>query len=557
MRNVKKLVCMLVAIIMVLSCVAGCAKTTGDDKTSGTTAGTKGNDSGTSASGDAGTSDGPIQELPISTDGLTLKVAIPVGSTIEDIETNKLTLYIEEQTGIKLDIIQLSTSDTATQINSIMNGGDLPDIFMGCWFSYENLCTYADAGLIQPIDEYLDQWGYNLKNTILADPYLSNALAYVTYDDHVWAMPSGGGMVTNLYGHWPARIQTAFLEELNMELPTTLDELRAFLEAVKEKHPDVIPMASFADANNILSNISQAYQFTDRNNYLKVNDGKVSFIGNNDLFKEAVEYTKGMVDDGLIDPASWTQDQTVFSTLLAQDGNNIAVAACGYSVANAFDSSSDEYMSLNLLGTLEGPHGYCATQTDFAAANVRVSMVVTSACEHVEEAVRLFDFCLSDDFAVKARVGFEGEQWKKAADGAIGRDGEQAWFTLLDTQEWIKPSTNVIWGNENFIHCNVMNHCEAVDNGEKYPPAKAIIAQDLKSKVTNEELPALVMDAETAAEYNELKDLIVKYVSTNAAQFILGNRDLSEWDAYCAELEAMGVARYVEMTQEAYDAMFG
>lgn len=31
---------------------------------------------------------------------------------------------------------------------------------------------------------------------------------------------------------------------------------------------------------------------------------------------------------------------------------------------------------------------------------------------------------------------------------------------------------------------------------------------------------------------------------------------MDEWDAYCAGLEAMGLSRYIEMTQAACDKMF-
>ncbi|MBQ8232698.1 MAG: hypothetical protein IJZ34_12350 [Lachnospiraceae bacterium] len=49
--------------------------------------------------------------------------------------------------------------------------------------------------------------------------------------------------------------------------------------------------------------------------------------------------------------------------------------------------------------------------------------------------------------------------------------------------------------------------------------------------------------------------MIVDSVNSNIALFILGTRDMSEWDDFCKELTAMGVDRYVEMAQTAYDTM--
>ena len=563
MRKMKNVIGVVCAMTMVASSLVGCgnANETTGEKTS--EAASKTEESKASevveSSVEASVEEviEPIEELPISDGSITLKVAIPVDAKVEDITTNKLTDYIQEETGIKLEFIELETTDTATQVNAIMNGGNLPDIFIGYNFPYETLCSYADAGLILPLDEYIDKWGYNLKNTIMADPDLGETvLGYATYDGQVWAMPSGGGMVTNVYSTYQPRIQYYYLDELGLELPKTLDDFRAFLEAVHEKYPDVIPMTAWADKNFIFANISQAFQFTNKDTYLKNNNGQVEFIGNNEAFLEAIKYTKQMVDDGLIDPAAFTQDMNVLSTRLAQEGYNVAVLACGNGYSSVLDSEGEEYINMGLVGALEGPEGYISAQIDPNATTVRTALVVTSACQYPEEAFRLFDFFLSDDFAIKARVGFEGEQWQKAADGVLGRDGEQAWFSLLTAQEWIQPSTNVIWNNERFIHSNIMNHCEAASGvSAKHVVSEEIVNQGIKEMNTYEYLPQLVMSSDEVGEYNELRTLIVSSVDANVAQFILGTRDISEFDDYCAELESMGVERYVELAQKAYSAM--
>ena len=492
-------------------------------------------------------------ELPIVTEPVTLKVAMPINSKVEDIDTNKLTLYIEEQTGIDLEFIELSSTDTDTQVNSIMNGSDLPDVFIGYYFDYNAIGEFAEAGLLVPLDTYVEKYGKNLQEVILADPDVgTEGLKYGSYNGHIYAIPTGGGMVTDVYATYQSYIQTQFLEELNMEQPTTLDEFREYLSAVHKAHPEISPWTSYKDANYIFANISQAFQFTNVNTYLKVNNGKVEFIGNNEMFKKALQYGKEMVEEGLIDPASFTQDSNVLATQLAQDGLNMAAIGCGSMCTNVMDSEGEEYQSLRVLGLLKGPDGYVSAQ--ISPPQVVTTMAVTSECEHPDVAFRLFDFFLSEDFAICARVGFEGEQWEKAAEGAIGRDGEQAWFTLLTAQEWVQPSTNVIWASSGFYHNNIMNHCEASAGVTAYPIAQEIVKQKVKEANTKEYLPQLIMDAEDGAEYREIRSLIVDSVNQNVVLFLLGDRSLDEFDVYCSELEAMGVERYVELAQKAYDA---
>ena len=75
--------------------------------------------------------------------------------------------------------------------------------------------------------------------------------------------------------------------------------------------------------------------------------------------------------------------------------------------------------------------------------------------------------------------------------------------------------------------------------------------------VTGEQLPQLIMDIAESQEYNELQKLIVGYVNENAALFALGDKPMEEWDSYVEELNRMGLDRYIELAQEAYDALQG
>ena len=505
----------------------------------------------------------PKGEFPVVDEPMTVRLAIPVNSKVTDITTNELTLWMQEQTGLTFDILELSGSDTATQINMMMNSGDLPDGVLAYSFPYDQLCAYADAGLLAPLTEQVEKYGDNLQNVILADAG-EIAMSYVTYDGEVYAVPSCGQLITNKYGHFYNRIQTKFLENLGMDMPTNLDELYEYLVAVRDNDAngngdpsDEIPLVSSADrVAELLRFILQAYQYTDMYTFLKVNEqGQVEFVANNDLFREGIEYIKKLVDEGLLDPASFTQDESVLSTLCAQTDYAIGIVGNGYMVANVMDTTKDDYQDMRMMPNLEGPYGYKASMTE--VSDVRASAVVTTAAEpdEADALFRLYDFLLSDESAIAVRVGFEGKEWKKADDGVIGRDGQQAWFSLLTTQEWIQPSTNVIWCNEGFIHSNIMNHCEATNTASKYPTSYDIIEWNYVAETTDELLPQLLMSAEDQQEYDELKNLIVSNVNENIALFVLGDKSLDQWDAYAEEFNSMGLERYIELAQTAYDAM--
>ena len=503
----------------------------------------------------------PAGTFPVVDEPIVLKVATAVSSRCEDIETNAFTLWLEEKTGIDLQFVQMSESDTATQVNTIMLGDDLPDIFLGYNFGYSELCSYADAGLILPLEDYIAEYGDEYFNFLeQAAPSVGNAEAYATYNGHVYAVTTIADMVTNMYANTKPRINEDFLANLEMEMPTTLDEMYDYLVAVRDNDAngngdpdDEIPMTgNETNIKFLYSTIGCCFQFTDYTTYLKVNEnGEVEFVANNDLFKQTVEYIKMLVDDELLDPAAFTQAQADHLTL-----NTQADALVGLDVSyasNNYDSSSALWNALSIIPNLEGPDGYKATYMTPLA--VRRTLVMTKACENPEAAFRLFDLLLTDEAGAWGRLGVKDVDWKEAAEGLAGRDGDAAWYELIGAQVWTLPSQNHIWRTEAYLHGDVMNHVAEPADSSTGKLAAGVFKYNLKNEVTGELLPTLLMSAEDDAEYGDLKKLIVDYVNSSIASFALGGKSMDEWDAYVETINNMGVERYVELAQKAYDAM--
>lgn len=56
-------------------------------------------------------------------------------------------------------------------------------------------------------------------------------------------------------------------------------------------------------------------------------------------------------------------------------------------------------------------------------------------------------------------------------------------------------------------------------------------------------------------EIAESKTTINTYVNETIARFSVGALDIeNDWDDYLAELDAMGLERYIEVSREAYEA---
>jgi putative aldouronate transport system substrate-binding protein len=342
-----------------------------------------------------------------------------------------------------------------------------------------------------------------------------------------------------------------------MDMPRTLDSYLNYLIAVRDEDAngngdstDEVPLTSYVGlSHNIYRAIGNAFQYTDASTYLKVNNGIVSFVAKNDAFKQTAEYIKMLVDENLLDPAGFTQDAASLQAR-SLDATIMGSFAVGNS-SSMVDTSSPQYLGLIFMPPLEGPAGYRATPMNMPRVNR--CMVITTSCKTPDVAFRLCDFMLTEEAGTACRIGHEGVEWKVAAQGELGRNGEQAKYKLLKPQEWIQPKTDAIWGIENINFGNTMNFVAEEPNSPISVQVKSLLEGDALNFNTGEQLPELLMSIEDAAEYNDIKTLIVNYINENLALFALGDRSMSEWDVFINEFKAMGSDRYVELAQAAYD----
>ena len=507
----------------------------------------------------AGAAVTPKGEFPVTDEPITLSVAVPVNAKVEDIHTNAYTLFLEENSGINLEIVELSASDAATQVNTIMLSGDLPDAFMGYNFGYDELASYADAGYLLPLDEYIEAYGdeyFAFLDKVRA--VIGNATAQVTVDGQIYAVPTASDMVTDMYAGYKIRVPQIFLDNLNLEMPRTLEEFHDYLVAVRDQDAngngdpsDEIPMTGYDGSRFLIENIGNAFQYTDGATFLKLNDGKVECIATNDAFRETLAYLKTLLDEGLLDPAFYTQDQSMMLTLDTQEYPLVGADA-SYASAN-YDSSSALWTSLRIIPNLVGPEGYAATRV--MVPGVNRALVITTSCEHPAEAFRLFDFMLSDYASAVGRLGTENVHWKQAAEGLTGRDGGPAKYELIGPQEWTLPTMNSIWRITNIFHGDVMNYVAEDPESSVGKLAADVFRWKLAEGVTGEQLSQLLMDPDTSIEYKEIQNMVVSYINENVAKFVLGDRSMEEWEDYVSTLESIGVDEYVRIAQEAYDAM--
>ena len=96
--------------------------------------------------------------LPITTEPaeLTIWAAPSVGQ--DDYDVSKMTKWVEEKTGIKLNFIQVSNVETSTLFNTSVASGEWPDIYMVRGSGPQEL-QYAADDVLMPRTDRTEEHG--------------------------------------------------------------------------------------------------------------------------------------------------------------------------------------------------------------------------------------------------------------------------------------------------------------------------------------------------------------------------------------------------------------
>lgn len=157
-----------------------------------------------------------------------------VGDTQKDQQMviDKVNEYTEEKIGVKLNVISVGWGDYNQKMQVVINTGDKWDMCFTCSWANDYLQN-AQKGAFLELDEYLE--GKEIKDTI--DPRFWQAATVkgkiygVPHEKEIGSVPM-----------WVFTKEYVDKYDIPYEEIHTLEDLEPWLELIKEKEPDVVPM---------------------------------------------------------------------------------------------------------------------------------------------------------------------------------------------------------------------------------------------------------------------------------------------------------------------------
>ena len=567
----KKLLALLLCLAMVATVFAACgdgsgsqsssapqSSQTGDSAPESSATGSEESSEAGEPSGEAVNGTNPGNVLPIVTEPVTLTIAKErhMLDTTKSYNEKASFKNITEETGLTLEFVELAAGTAAEKVPLMLAGGDMPDVF---WALLSDAQILQNTTQLVPLEGMLEDFAPNSLKTYeeLGTDWRTIAIAP---DDHMYGMLSRYESLYENTGDGIQIINKKWLEAVNKEVPTTLDEYYEVLKAFKEQDPngngqaDEIPYCFAEDmwCASITNDIGMwgiGNGYGDTNSNFHIRDGKVSGTVNTPEYREYLEFFHKLYAEGLIDAEGFSQNTEVFSNKIK---NNQVGTYYSWTALEYLSSEQEkDWVVLPTIAAKEGVQPVANGEIDRSTIN-KNGWVITTQCEHPEAALRLWDYLARDaESKMTVAMGEKGTLWDEYPEGGY-------YFVVPEntTPEYTFEHMKYTLGTVN--NHPLVTKAETPKNDGEISPAAAlrdqmVAAVDKDYVPKSGQLPQSYVSPEAIDERAFIETDLKSYIKQFRSQAIMDGFDDAAWDAYCKRLDDLQYPAWLQWYQDFMD----
>lgn len=500
----KKLASLVLALVLVLSCLSALADYTGTS---------------------------PVFEEPTTISILTCNG----GTKRTDFETMTWWQEVLKRANVdlKLEIIDDSTYGDVAQPR-LTAAQDLPDIVK----ISGSETALAKSNVFLPLNELLEDYGYNINKYFEKYPNVKAALTME--DGNIYYIPY---FYTTESNSRTLMINTQFLAALDMTMDDikTVDDWYDYLVAVKENDvngngdpDDEIPLFMRSGMINLIA-MYWGLDIENTNGYPTDADGNVFCAYITDEYREFLEFVNKLYTEGLLYneflSANYDMQTAAFSENKVGSIVHFVSNCTDYSmdINSGWDFYNDEPI-MQILA-LENKDG---NPVVYGRGVIGPKFGITANSKDPEAAMKFLDYMYSDEVGILTWYGIEGTEYELV-------DGEYKF--------------NKIYFDSNYTDDCGYNMDALAGTQYDYAAKQCeTIFKQIHAVAPYTWNPTRVDKYYTTEQQEVLTTYrtdLNTYFKENYTAFMIGTRSLDEWDAYVAGAYEMGVQAVIDVYQEA------
>ena len=497
-----------------------------------------------------------MEGYPIVNEKITLK-AFQYELENQDIDFPNLWFYqeLEEKTNVHVEFEEVKAPDFETKLNLMFASGEYADLIIRGMGGAQIEEYGVTQGLLLPLDDLISEY-----MPIYAERLpMNNAQAAIPSSDG--KMYYIGALIAQDVNHQGTTyINKTWLDDLGLEMPTTVEELTDVLRAFKTgdgngngKADEWALNGTFEhpgkDTTQNLLNMFASFGVPENYYWMYIDEGDVvKFTGYEDGYRACLEWLAMTYDEGLLDPEALTQDSNLWGTK-CNDGQvgftwylrrlNTAWSEETQAMYEPIVPLPAEGYEVKVSALLELP--------EFGAA-------LTSTNENVEATLRWLD------------AQMETETMMVAANGPINEGGPiDPTMEIQDDGKYnilYVPENNGLYSIVPVICGQFFAPGEYYSEIYQMPPHRLDRWYDSKMyaeagvmeyKSFHFLTKLSKLSSEQSTEVIKIQTELDKYMKESIVGFIRNGVTDDSWNDFIETAQNIGADRYVEIYQEAYD----
>ena len=493
-------------------------------------------------------------DLPLTDEPVTVTMWMGVNPNVlkitEDIG-NDCALWNElaARTGVNLEFTVVNPDTESEKFNLMVASNDLSDIIANATTLYTNggEAAVADEILIDHLPYLTEELTPQICK--LMEEYPDAVPEALTESGWLAGMPQLS-MQTETTQTFGPMIRKDWLDELGLDVPETYDELHDVLVAFKEKKGADAPLLLNYAATGINNGLVEGYGILGlvadaamSEPYYQVDD-TVMYGPIQPEFKEYLTMIHDWYQEGLIwqDFMSYTDFQNPPTDVILADRAGVFYAEVTF-MATLEDASNTEGFELVAIPDFVQNSGDTIPFKEERAYAASTPWSISTQCECPDLLMQWCNYMYTDEGALLCNYGIEGESFEY-------NENHVPVFTDLVLNNPDMSTTVAL-----FMYCLDRGPFYRDETREQsgYSQAQKDASGIWQSNMSvGRGIGSTSLNTEESSEGNQFYGDIKTYIEQSVLEFIIGNRDLAEFDEYVSHIEGMGIDKVTACYQDAY-----
>ncbi|HEU5355874.1 MAG TPA: extracellular solute-binding protein [Actinocrinis sp.] len=459
---------------------------------------------------------------------------------------------LTKRTNVSFQPTVVPLSDYNQKRSVMVGAGDAPTIIPKTYHPAEE--AYIASGAILAVSDYVDLMP-NFKDKVAKWNLQGDLDQLREADGKYYLLP---GLHQDVWTDYSLGVRTDILQKLNLSVPQTWDDVHSMLRAMKAAYPNQYPLSDRwsspgpgPGANRLLASLGDAYGtyagWNYQHSWWDSTAGKFVYTGAMDQYKQVLQYLNMLVSEKLMDPESLTQTDDQAKQKWA-NGQTFVISTNAQEVINTLRKDI-VHISGATVQKIPAPIGPAGAVK--AGTRLENGIMISAKARNSKNFVAMLQFIdwlwYSDAGELFAKWGIEGTTYTgDVNDGTFKLAPDVTWAGLNPTG---KKNIQVAYGFSNGVFA-YGGSTKLLDS--QFPQEELAFQNVMNSRRTLPLPPPHPLSSDQREQATLWETNLLDYVDQQSAKFILGQRPLSQWDQYVAELKGRNSDQYINLINQAY-----